>query len=179
MLSKIIREKIDEKFQVRYAKDCETLAQLISSTCQTSISASTLLRLYGFVKGREPRAYTLDTIAAFIGYPSYEQLLSSFDKERESSEKIIEKISARQVKSGEKIQITYEPGKLIEILKDGAAFKVSASTEKKIFVYDEVRFSTSIEVHYPLTFTEVVRQGRNLGRIQIATVSGITSIAKV
>ena len=83
MLSKIIKEKIHHRFgnEVRYPKDCEALAQHISNQCKTRISGSTLRRLYGFVKGiREPRLYTLDIIAEYLGYKSWEQLLGSFEK---------------------------------------------------------------------------------------------------
>jgi hypothetical protein len=69
MLSEIIKQKIEERFgkAVRYPKDCEALASIISSVCNERVSASTLKRLYGFVKGVEqPRQFTLDLIADSI-----------------------------------------------------------------------------------------------------------------
>ena len=66
MLSEIIKQKIEERFgkAVRYPKDCEALALVISQDCNERVSASTVKRLYGFVSGVEqPRRFTLDLIA--------------------------------------------------------------------------------------------------------------------
>lgn len=163
---------------MRYPKDCEALAQHISHHCKTRISGSTLRRLYGFVKGiREPRAYTLDIIAEYLGYKSWELLLRSFEKEEKRSEKIIERLSPQQVKAGQVVEVCYEPKKVIELKKQGNVFTVVSSNEKKLHLNDEVKF-TLLELHYPLTFTYVMRQGNSIGRLQVATVSGVTSIRK-
>lgn len=164
---------------MRYPKDCEALAQHISHHCKTRISGSTLRRLYGFVKGvREPRLYTLDIIAQYLGYKSWEQLLHSFEKEERQSEKIIERLSPQQVKAGQVVEICYEPKKVIELKKQGNTFHVVSSNEKKLQLNDEVQFK-QLELHYPLTFTHVIRQGSSVGRLQVATVSGVTAIGKV
>ena len=180
MLSKLIKDKIQQRFgqEIRYSKDCETLAVHISQTCKTQVSGSTVRRLYGFVKGiREPRQYTLDIIAEYLGHKGWPQLLSSFEKGEEVSEKILERLKAQQIKTGQTIQLTYEPRKEIEIKKTGTVFLVVSSNEKKLLLNDEVKFAL-LELHYPLTFTHVIRQGASIGRLQLATVSGITSIRK-
>lgn len=180
MLSKIIKEKIHHRFgnEVRYPKDCEVLAQHISHHCKTQISGSTLRRLYGFVKGvREPRLYTLDIIAEYLGYKSWEQLLKSFEKDETHGEKVIERLSPQQIKSGHVVVISYEPKKVVELKKHGNIFIVVSSNEKKLHLNDEVKF-VLLELHYPLTFTHVIRQGSSVGRVQVASVSGIVHIDK-
>lgn len=180
MLSKLIKEKIHQRFghEIRYPKDCEVLAEHISQTCKTRLSGSTLLRLFGFVKGnRVPRLYTLDIIAEYLGYKGWEQLLSSFDRDEETSEKILERIKPQQIKAGQTIQLTYEPRKVIEIKKTRTVFQVVSSNEKRLSLNDEVKFKL-LELHYPLTLTHVIRQGNSIGRMQLATVSGITAIKK-
>ena len=49
MLSEIIKKKIENKsgLRVRYVRDCNALAEKISSECHCRISGSTLRRLYG------------------------------------------------------------------------------------------------------------------------------------
>ena len=181
MLSKLIKEKIHQRFgnEIRYPKDCDALAEHIYQTCKTRISGSTLLRLFGFVKGnRVPRMYTLDIIAEYLGHKSWDQLLSSFDKGDEKPEKILERLTPQQIKAGQTIQLTYEPRKVIEIRKIGTAFQVVSSNEKRLLANDDVKFKI-FELHYPLTLTHVIRQGSSIGRIQLATVSGITSIRRV
>lgn len=179
MLSKLIKEKIHERWgkEVLYPKDCENLAHHISVSCKTPISASTLLRLYGFVRAREPREYTKNIISQYLGYKNWQLLLKALDKGTEQPEKIIERLSSKQINSGQIVQIAYEPQKVIEIKKTGVSFLVVSSNDKRLLLNDEVKFQ-SMELHYPLTFTHVIRLGNSLGRVQLATVSGITSIKK-
>ena len=65
---------------MRYPKDCEALASIISSVCNERVSASTLKRLYGFVKGVEqPRQFTLDLIAQYIDFPDWDALINKIN----------------------------------------------------------------------------------------------------
>lgn len=181
MLSKLIKQKIEERFgkEVRYPKDCEPLANHISQACKTRVSASTLRRLYGFVKGiREPRLHTLDIVAEYLGHKGWEQLVSSFDRSEDEPEKLIDKLRPEQIKNGQAIQVAYEPTKVIEIRKVGGQLQVVSSNEKRVLVNDEVRFRL-LELHYPLTFSHHFREGGSLGKLQLATVSGITSIKRI
>ena len=179
MLSKIIKERIAERFgrEIHYPKDCHALAEHISQTCKTPISASTLQRLFGFVKGiREPRLYTLDIAARYLGMRNWKHLLSTLDSDQ-VTEKAIEKLSASQVKKRQRVQIAYEPGKQIEVERIGTGFVVLSSNDKKLQLNDEVDFRV-VELHYPLTFTSFTRDGISIGRVQVATVSGVTAIKK-
>ena len=186
MLSKLIKDKINERFaqsgfgqSVRYPKDCTALADHISSTCKTKISGSTLKRLYGFVKGtQEPRLYTLDIISAYLGFKGWEHLLQTLDKSDSGESKGLEKLKPEQLRKGQNVFLGYEPGKKIEIQKQGNSFLVLSSNDRKLLMADVVTFGI-IELHHPLTFTGVSRKGESLGKIQIATVSGITSIRKL
>jgi hypothetical protein len=180
MLSKFIRQKIEEKFghALRYSKQCDALAAHINEVCKLTISPSTLRRLLGFVKNKaQPRDYSLDILAAYVDHKSWTHLLAALDGNREIPEKAIEKLSATQVKKGQAVQIAYEPGKQVEIRKVGATFNVLSTNDKKILLNDVVDFRL-IELHYPLTFTSVIREGKNIGRVQVATVSGVTGILK-
>ena len=180
MLSKLIKEKIHHRFgqEIRYSKDCDTLASHISQSCKARVSGSTVRRLYGFVKGiREQRQYTLDIISEYLGHKNWDELLISFEKTETVSEKILERLTPLQIKSGQTVQINYEPRKQIEVKKHGKIFQVVSTNEKKLLLNDEVKFQL-LELHYPLTFTHVIRQGNSIGRLQLATVSGIVSIRR-
>ena len=104
-------------------------------------------------------------------------MLSTLDGNREILEKAIEKLSATQVKKGQSVQIAYEPGRQVEIERAGPTFKVISTNDKKIQLNDVVDFRL-IELHYPLTFSSVTREGKSIGRVQVATVSGVTGIRK-
>jgi hypothetical protein len=181
MLSKLIKQKIQERHgqAVRYPKDCDRLADHISEVCRATLSASTLRRLMGFVNGmNEPRLYTLDVIAEYLGYKGWDELLASFESTYSEPEPVIEKLNPEQVKNGQAIRLTYEPAKVVDIKKKGALFVVVSTNEKRLLVNDDVKFRT-VELYYPLTFTCLLRAGNNLGRVQLGAVSGITSIKKV
>lgn len=181
MLSKLIKEKIEARFgkRIRYAKEISALAEHMSQSCGTRISASTLMRLYGFVKGiSEPRLHTLDIIAEYLGYKGWEEFLASFDRKEDPPQKPLEKLKPEQIKNGQTVQLTYEPSKTIELKKTGSLFMVVSSNEKKLALNDEIKFGV-IELHYPFTLTQHFREGKSLGRTQLATISGLTSIRKI
>ena len=181
MLSKLIKEKIQARLghAVRYPKDCDRLADHITEVCQAKISPSTLRRLMGFVDGmNEPRLYTLDVIAEYLGYKGWAELLASFEPAGGEPEPVIERLQPEQIKNGQIIQLTYEPCKVVEVRKVGETLQVVSANEKRLLLNDEVRFRLLV-LHYPLTFTHHFRDGSSLGKLQLATVSGITSIKRV
>ena len=181
MLSKLVKDKIHHRFgqEIRYPKDCEPLAQSISEVCKTRISASTLRRLYGFVKGiREPRLYTLDIVAEYLGYKGWDQLIATFQKDREITVKILERLKPEQIRKGETVELKYQPGKAIELKKVENVFVVVSTNDKRLQLNDEVKF-TLLELHYPLIFSHLIRDDKSLGKVQLAMVSGVTSIRKL
>jgi N-acetylneuraminic acid mutarotase len=77
MLPESIKKQIEAKYghEIRYPKDCENLAVYITSEIKSNISASTLKRLFGFVKSEsKPNKYTLDIIARFLDAENWEIL---------------------------------------------------------------------------------------------------------
>jgi len=83
MITNIIRQKIEARFgkAIRYSKDCEGLANSINKVCFERISTTTLKRLFGFAKNVEqPRLYTLDVIATYVGYKDWSSLLANIEK---------------------------------------------------------------------------------------------------
>ena len=95
MLDDSIKNKIEEKFgqPIRYSKDFEILASHISSVVGANISASTIKRLFGFVKSEsKPTKYTLDIISRYISIESVEEIeisttISTVEKSVEPSKK--------------------------------------------------------------------------------------------
>lgn len=89
MLHNAVRQKIEERFgrPIRYSKDCEALAASIGRACQERISPTTLKRLFGFAKTvDQPRLFTLDLLAQYIGYPNWQSLLQQVEGAPQSQE---------------------------------------------------------------------------------------------
>ncbi|HUM96944.1 MAG TPA: hypothetical protein PK275_03760 [Chitinophagaceae bacterium] len=83
MITAAIRQKIEARYgkPLRYSKDCDGLANSINKVCHERVSITTLKRLFGFAKSVEqPRLYTLDIIATYIGYKDWSSLLANIEK---------------------------------------------------------------------------------------------------
>lgn len=82
MLTESIKKKITVQYghPIRYSKDCENLAIHITEKVGANISASTVKRLFGFVKTTsKPNKYTLDIIARYLDTKNWEELVKSPD----------------------------------------------------------------------------------------------------
>lgn len=173
---------LEEKFgqPVRYPKDCETLASQISASCKQQISASTIKRLYGFVKGIEqPRLYTLDVISSYLGYSSWENLLMSLNKQNRPSRETIEHLVPAQLKKNTVIEIGYEPHRMVTLKYTGKnRFEVLHSTDGKLHQGDVIGFQ-SADLHYPLQINEIKRSEKNAGQYLAGSISGVTFIKKI
>lgn len=109
MISESIRTKIEDRFgrKILYSKDCEALSKSIEKVCNNRISATTLKRLLGFAKSIEqPRIFTLDVLAAYVGYKDWSSLLAKTDKASNFSSLIQSKALAKQ-ETGNDIYLLY------------------------------------------------------------------------
>jgi hypothetical protein len=82
MLPNSIKVLIENRFgkKISYSKDCEALSYSIKKVCQ-KISPTTLKRLFGFAKSiDQPRTYTLDLLANYIGFIDWGTLLAKMEQ---------------------------------------------------------------------------------------------------
>lgn len=182
MVSKHIKAEIERKLgrEIRYPLDCEALAIDITSQCGERVSASTLKRFFGFVQGTEPRMYTLDVIAKYIGYRNWDEYLDTLTDKTESSEFIqIQELAISNLSIGDRYAFSYEPSRRVTFEYIGtSSCKIIDSINSKLKT-DDIISMTTITLEYPLLISSVVRNGRNLGALTVGKVSGITDILKI
>jgi hypothetical protein len=182
VLSEIIKKRIEEKsgLRIRSSRDCELLASKIVSESNCRLSASTLRRLFGFVKGtKEVRIHTLDVISNYLGYPTWDELIETFNKDKSSSPKIITKIISSKLKKGEKYQYLCKPEIEVTLEYLGKSkFKVLSAKNSQLLP-DDIFTASVLTLHHPLFILEVERDGKTLGKTIEAKVSGVTSIKKL
>ena len=80
MITSTIKNRIEYQFgkKIRYPKDCFALANEISKVCKENISPATLMRLFGLTKNNsQPRLFTLDVIAQYCGYSTWDDFLEA------------------------------------------------------------------------------------------------------
>lgn len=181
MLSEIIKNKIEAKFgeRIRYSRQCEFLAEKITSECKCNISASTLRRLFGFAKSKkQPRVYTLDILANYIGHSTWDELLLSLNG-KVSVSKEIKELKPTNLKRGQKFELTYKPDTELQLEYMGRyEFKILSARNSRLKSGDI--FKTSIIVlHHPLFILDIEGSPGKEGRLVEAKISGITSIKKL
>jgi hypothetical protein len=165
---------------VRYSRDCDALAANISSACRSKISGSTLRRLLGFSKSNQtPRTYTLDIIATYIGHKDWDAVVSSLNKTKDKSGKLLTEITSENLKKGERFELGYKPDKTISIEHLGkGVFKVLKSKNSQLKEGDLFK-AYHFSLHHPLFLLDVQRAGEPVGKIIEAKVSGLTHLKKM
>ena len=179
MLSKITCKEIEQRFgkEIRYPTDCEALAGHISMETKQRVSASTLKRMFGFVKGtKEPRLYTLDVIAQYLGHENWDIYIDKFSKIDNSEFANLEQIDVTRLCKNDKIEFTYEPNRKVVIqYKGDFNFEVTESLNSKLQKADKLKILHIVR-HYPLIINSIIRKGQNMGQFKAGKISGITNI---
>lgn len=179
MLSKITLKEIELKFgqEIRYPADCEALSGHISMITKERVSTSTLKRLLGFVKGtKEPRLFTLDVLAKYLGYENWDFYIEKFSNTDNSEFLNIEQVDVSTIEVNDIVSFSYDPNRDV-ILKylGNFIFEVDASQNSKLQKYDKLKVLHFVK-HYPLLINSVVRDEKDMGQFKAAKVSGIKNI---
>ena len=143
----LLKQKSKKDF--RLSGDCEYLALDIESVTGEHIGVNTLKRLLGFIDDeREPRPSTLDIIE--------------------------DEIRVSDLATGQHIQISYLPDRLIELEYCGdEQFVVKESQNSKLQIDDKLAISHIVK-GYPLLVSHVWRDGADLGSFTAGKAQGIS-----
>jgi hypothetical protein len=182
MISKLIQEKVEERFgkPIRYAKDCEILSASIHAFTGEKISCSTVKRLFGIIESdNEPRLYTLDIIAQYLGYINYDHLLQEFNPNKSDLGQSIETIASSDLKIGDIIRLKYAPNRFLaaNYIED-CIFKIVESNDPKI-LQDELLVFNNVGKYLPLFASWRSSKNGNAKNIVLGKISGITSIERI
>jgi|LauGreDrversion4_2_1035121.scaffolds.fasta_scaffold107334_2 hypothetical protein len=179
MISKLIQEKVEKRFgkPIRYAKDCEALAGSIHAFTGEKISCSTVKRLFGLIESdNEPRLYTLDILAQYLGYVNYDRLLQEFNSDKNDLSQSIETIASKDLKNGDTIQFKYAPNRFVAAnYMENSIFKIVDSNDPKI-QKNEILVFNNVGRYLPLFASWRSSINGNVKNIVLGKISGITSI---
>ena len=180
-LDREIQKKIEEKFgrELKYNTDCKDLSDAIYKDTKHMLSRSTLERLFGLVtKDVVPHRSTLDILAEYIGYPSYQHLADELGLPAIISDfLVVEQLVASDLDAGSQVQISYEPQRVIVMsyLGDSWFLVNEVIGSKNIRKGDKLRI-TNFVLGYELLVADVERNGESLGQYKAAKIGGLTSI---
>ncbi len=147
---------------IRTTVDFEALSITVEQQTSERISASTLKRLWGYVSDKhEPRRYTLDVLAKYIGRRDFDTFCEwiSSQKLSDSDFFTVKKIISAELQRGTQIEIGWSPDRyiILDFLGENQ-FRVKSSENSKLDVGDEFSVTTFM-LGYPLYIPSVVRQG--------------------
>jgi hypothetical protein len=168
MLPEVIKKRIEHKYakEIRYSKDCEVLARMISIATKEKISVTTLLRLFGFTKCKNEnhRLYTLDIIAKYIGFSCWNEAINNGNMNDDTSYiEGIDKVAFNNLEEGQVITLFYNTGLLLKLKFLGPFMFEVVHTEKSNLKLGDVLNVLRLDLTHPLICEKVIRSGKNMG----------------
>lgn len=162
---------------IQIPADCEFLALDIESKTKTRIGATTLKRLMGFTRDeRKPHATTLNAIANYLEYRSWDELMEIAGKGNSAMGHHEHELRSSGLAGNCIVEITYKPDRRIAFRHLGNnTFIVEESINSKLQKGDEAVISHFV-LHHPLYAANVKRKGDDLGEYTAGIISGISSI---
>lgn len=145
------------------------------------MSVNTLKRLWGTVRDvKNPRLYTLDVVAKYVGYDTWDDLQSrKAEGQAVSGFDDLTEISMGDVGIGDKVAFEYAPDRKVTCEHlHGNSFVVRECLNGKLREGDILKVNHFI-LGYPLIAEDVIRDGRSLGRFTAGKSSGLTKIKLV
>jgi len=171
-----IRIAIETRFgkPVRYPKDCIALAEDIYQACKVKISESTVKRLMGFVKGTDqPRQYTLDILANYLGFTDYDTLYSGIQFQHNSAFQALQSIESDKIPGGTLIEFQYDPNRKVIVKHAGNhTYEVLSSENSKLRSGDIFHTAQFVE-GYPLILQDILRDASSQGQFIAGKSGGI------
>ena len=179
MLSPVIKEQIELKLgrNIRYHSDLECLCIEIENETKQKVSLNTLKRLFGFISGvSEPRLYTLDTIALYLGFTNWDVYLLSLDQSGNSGFNSLQEIRIESLPVSSIVEFGYDPDRIVQLKFNGQnQFNVILAKNSKLQENDLVEI-THFVLNYPLVILNVLRDGKCMGRFTAGKVGGLTHL---
>lgn len=144
--------------------DFEWLEEKIANKVKERVSASTLMRVWGYRKGVSTRQSTLDILARYLGYADYVtfcQWAPTKDDEPQSDEVISRHLHTSDLQVGQKIELTWQPERRCVVQRQkGKSFLVVEVEQTKLSVGDTFECDIFIEGE-PLYLSQLVHEGRS------------------
>ena len=139
------------------------------------ISLNSVKRLLGLLPYEStPRASTLEIIARYLGFSSW-NLLRDFLNGKVSDFNIKNNfIEMNSLPSGCKVVIKWNPNREILIRHSGNGEYIVEKAQNSKLLEDDHLFLSQIAVGFPLMVKEVVRTGKSLGNYLAAQTGGIS-----
>ncbi len=178
-------EELKSLVEQKYGKtlstttDFEEFSIHLKMKMETSISASTLKRLYGYVNDEhKPRAMTLDALAQYIGHKNYSDfaLWLKNTTKFNSSFFMADQLLSSELERDTEIAIGWSPNRLLRLRYLGeSTYEVITSENSKLNVGDKFVTGCFIK-EQPLLLPYIERDGKRTAPFVAGRNGGLTII---
>lgn len=157
--------------------DYEEFSIYLKQKMDKNISASTLKRIYGYVKDdHKPRAVTLDILAQYIGHKSYKDFTTwlKTSSKYNSSFFMADQLISSDLTNGTEITIGWSPNRLLHLRYLGeSTYEIIASENSKLKVGDQFVTGCFIK-EQPLFLPYIERNGERTTPFVAGRNGGLT-----
>ena len=140
------------------SRDFESLSEQIMLRTRERISPTTLKRMFGYLKEDvEPRAFTLDVLAQFVGYKNYKAFCHDYAKDATIQSNVVlsQRLSADSLTARQRVRLTWKPDRVCIISYKGkGTWEVEEARQTKLCAGDTFRCHLFI-AHEPLFLDEL------------------------
>lgn len=171
--SDFLRDDVSRKYGGRLvtSTDFQNLSQAIRVSKAGYVSPSTLKRFWGYVRDNysRRRVATLDVLAAYIGYDSFDDYCTSIERSHIgiSGFNTAMSLDVQTLAPGTRLSIAWHPDRVIRLTYIGElTFTVDEVTNSRLAVGTKVRALTIIKGQ-PLILTVLPDSGTSEGKIYI------------
>lgn len=151
----------------------------IESATGENLGVNTLKRLTGVIPSpHAPRPTTLDIIARYLGFSSWNLLSDSINDRISGFNTKGLFLEASEPAVDEELTLTWAPDRFLRLRHLGSGrYKVMESLNGKLLQNDILTLS-QIGVGFPFIVKEVEREGKSIGPYTAAPHSGLSSISR-
>lgn len=169
---RILCEAVERKAgkAMKIPSDFEWLSDKIEARTKDCVSASTLMRLWGYRKGVTPRQATLDVLARYVGCDDYVTFTHSPapDDDESSSDEIISRcLRTEELQAGQRLVLSWYPDRrCLVVLREDGNFEILEAEKTKLNVGDIFHCDLFIE-NEPL-YMRLLGHDRGQGTMYVA-----------
>ena len=125
---------------MKIPSDFEWLADKIEAKTKDCVSASTLMRLWGYRKGVKPRPATLDVLARYVGcddYVTFTHSPAQCGDEASSDEVMSRCLRTQELQPGQRVLLSWYPNRrCVAVLREDGNFEILEAEQTKLSVGD-------------------------------------------
>lgn len=174
ILKNMVEESVGRKIST--PADFAFLSGIIAERCKETLGITTLKRIWGYVEGYDTtRNSTLSILARSVGFHDWDDFLSNYDSDVESSHLVIgQTFSANQLRVGDSILVTWAPDRRCTFYHCGEGqFRVTSTENSKLRVGDTFHCPYFV-IGQPLYLDNFVRDNKPPTLFVIGNKGGIS-----